>query len=414
LIVVGLLAHQPSWYVNWGRFTQLASQTLLLIAWVATVEALHSWHDPEVQWKHRFGATVIAALLSSAVALLHFRVAAFYLPLVGLNVLVMLWRGYAVQRFLAVSSGVLMISLMTFVCIVPALWQALWIYLNPAPPLLTPSAETISTAVENYFGLPLDAIPLLSARPWLLMLAGIALLVGLLARNTLTFTVTIWSLLLVGSGLLYLTNIWLLAFVNLSGVLIIAYIPIALLIGSAASEIIAHSRGYQRFVATCMLVVACAGGLAAAPTRAQEVEPYRYFVTSADVQAMAWIRDHTPVDARFAVNTTFWLPLSPHGTDGGYWISYFTGRATTVGVMLNSLGSPQYLAEVVAQSTAVEQLAQNPAALEALHRAGVSYIYIGQRGDFSGSGLNPAMLRTYPQLKLVYERDGVTIFQLVV
>jgi hypothetical protein len=41
--VVGLLAHQPAFYVNWGRFTQLASQTILLIGWVVSWEAIAMW-----------------------------------------------------------------------------------------------------------------------------------------------------------------------------------------------------------------------------------------------------------------------------------------------------------------------------------------------------------------------------------
>lgn len=412
LIVVGLLAHQPAWYVNWGRFTQVASQTLLPIAWAATGAALQCWRDPQTPRADRLWATAGAALLSSAVALLHFRVAAFYLPLVGLTLLAELWRARAAGRLAATLGGGALLGLATLALVSPALWEALWIYLNPAPPLLSPTGQAAEAAIQSYFSIPLAAVPLLSAEPWLLALAGLALLAGLAVRSRLTIVVALWAAALVGSGLLYLSGIWRLAFVNLSGVLIVAYLPISLLIGGGVGELLHRSEARWRWARAAVLTLACVAGLAAAPTRAQAIEPYRYFVTPADVRAMAWIAANTPPAARFAVNTTFWLPLAPHGTDGGYWIGYFTGRPTTAGVMINNLGPPAYLAEVVARSTAVEQLEHDPAAVAVLRAAGVSYIYIGPRGDFSGPGLNAAQLGQNPALELVYAQDGVSIFRM--
>ncbi|NJM06960.1 hypothetical protein HC891_13475 [Candidatus Gracilibacteria bacterium] len=51
--VVGLLSHQPAWYVNWGRFTQIASQTIMLIAWVLSWEALRIWRAPATTRRDR-------------------------------------------------------------------------------------------------------------------------------------------------------------------------------------------------------------------------------------------------------------------------------------------------------------------------------------------------------------------------
>lgn len=412
LIVVGLLAHQPAWYVNWGRFTQVASQTLLLIAWVATGEALRRWRDPQTSRAERLWAVAIAALLGGAVTLLHFRVAAFYLPLVGLTALAELRRGQAEGRLAATLGGGLLVGLGTLALVAPAVFDALRIYLAPDRLLVPVTSPAAEASVQSYFGLPLEAIPLLSAEPWLLGLAGAALLAGLAARNPLTILVALWSATLIASGLLYLSGIWRLAFVNLSGVLIVAYLPVALLIGAAVGELVRRSGRRLRLAQTLALALVCAGGLIAAPIRAQALEPYRYFVTPADVQAMGWISANTPPDARFAVNTTFWLPLAPHGTDGGYWIGYFTGRQTTAGVMINNLGTSDYLAAVVARSNAVEQLEHDPSAVATLRAAGVSHIYIGPRGDFSGPGLNPDQLRQNPGLALVYEQDGVFIFRI--
>ncbi len=119
-----------------------------------------------------------------------------------------------------------------------------------------------------------------------------------------------------------------------------------------------------------------------------------------------------PPDALFAVNTTFWLPRAPHGTDAGYWIPYFTGRSTTASAMLLAQGQPSYVDEIVTLSHAEERLENDPAALEELRALGVDYIYIGARGDFSGPGLEAATLREEPGVSVVYEQAGVTILAL--
>jgi hypothetical protein len=42
-LIVGLVSFQPAWYVNWGRFTQLASQTILLAAVLITWENIRNY-----------------------------------------------------------------------------------------------------------------------------------------------------------------------------------------------------------------------------------------------------------------------------------------------------------------------------------------------------------------------------------
>jgi hypothetical protein len=146
----------------------------------------------------------------------------------------------------------------------------------------------------------------------------------------------------------------------------------------------------------------------------EDFEPYRFFVTSEDIAAMEWIKANAPGDALFAVNTYFWLPYAPHGTDAGYWIPYFTNRKTTVGTMLNHLGTWEYQSHIVEMSRSVERVSQDPtAALNDLRAFGVDYIYIGKLGDFSGTGLDATQLIAAKDTALVYQQDGVFIFQIM-
>ena len=62
--VVGLLSHQPAFYVNWGRFTQLASQTILLIAWLVSWEAIAMWRRQTGSRTQRIYLAVLAGCLT--------------------------------------------------------------------------------------------------------------------------------------------------------------------------------------------------------------------------------------------------------------------------------------------------------------------------------------------------------------
>ena len=146
--------------------------------------------------------------------------------------------------------------------------------------------------------------------------------------------------------------------------------------------------------------------------RTGDIEPYRYFVTEADIAAMDWIIRNTAEDAVFAVNTHFWLPQAPHGTDGGYWIPYFAERQMTAGVMLLHLGPREYKSRIVSLSRSVEQLGGGNSALESLHVDGVDYVYVGKNRDFSGPGLQSDQLRQSPYATEVYQEAGVSIFEL--
>jgi hypothetical protein len=410
--IVGLLSHQPAWYVNWGRFTQIASQTILLIAWVLSWEALRAWRVPAGERRRRYGLIVLAALLNAAVVLFHFRVAAFYLPLLAISVLLEFVDALRARRAFACVAVVAMLGLASTLLVAPAVDEALRMYLATPRDVSTMPPQEVEQTRRDYFGFSLESVPLLAGRVWLLVLSAVALLVALLRGSQLAVIVGLWTLSVLALGFIYLLNIPVLAFTNPGAVLILLYLPIALLIGCAVEELVRLFAGHERTASMAVASVVTVCALFAAPLRARDIEAFRYFVTPADVAAADWIRANTPPDAQFVVNTTFWLPQAPHGTDGGYWIPYLAERSTTVGVMINSLGSDELIYEIVSLSRAEERLESDPSAVDELRDRGVDYIYIGARGDFSGPGLSADLLRNTPGISQVYDRDGVTIFQI--
>lgn len=408
-VVVGLLSHQPAFYANWGRFTQLSSQVICLVAWLCAWQAAADWRAAARSNRQLAGEGLLAALLIAGTFLLHFRVAAFFLPLVAGSALWEIGRAYGEGKFRRTFLGVSWIAVASLLMVLPALVEVLQTYISTR--IAYASVEVADTDLATYYSFPLSSILSLGVHQGLLIAAAAGTVVGLLRRNSIVVISLIWTLYLFVLGYAYVLQIPLLNITNLGAVLIMLYLPVGLVIGAAAEELIGLVPPPRRrpFSAAVLGIVLLAG-LLAAPARVTEVEPYRFFVTPADVAAMDWITYNTPPDAYFAVNTYFWLSTAPHGTDAGYWIPYLTGRQTTAGMMNSLHGTEEHWRGVVAMSAAAKQVESDPAGVEALRALGVDYIYIGRKGNFQPPGLNAEILKQIASLRLVYERDGVAIF----
>ena len=411
---VGLLSHQPAFYVNWGRFTQLAAQAILLAAWLVSWETLTLWRT---RWPERKGQllwnALLAAVLTGAVFLLHFRVAAFYLPLLAMSVGWELARAHREAKLKAVVLATAVVGLLALWVIAPAAWTLIR---STATARLNPPAvarETAELAEKLYFEFPWQTVPILVSPVWLIALGGAGAVFGLLRRNKLVIVAVLWAASLCAMGYTYLLGVSWLNLTNLGAVLIMMYLPMGLILGVAAEELgQSWVKGGHPAAIRLLLAAVLSASFVASHVRVTEIEPYRYFVTDEDVAAMQWIQSNTEADALFAVNTYFWLPDFPHGTDAGYWIPYFTGRQMTAGVMVFELGGEEYEARILEMSSAEEQLTVDNSSTEKLLAMGVDYVYIGATGDFSGQGLSAAQLSQTAGVALVYQTPHVSIFKL--
>jgi len=364
-------------------------------------------------------------VLTGAVFLLHFRVAVFYMPLLVMSVGWELWKACQGKRVASAVWRTMAIGIAALLVVTPALWEAMRVYvstsLSPANANQSISASEISESIQHFYVFTWSSMPYLAARTWLMVLSGFSIAVGLLRRSKLVIASLLWTVVLYLLGNAYVLGLPLLSFTNLGAVLVLLYLPIGLVVGSAAEETVTLCRSrWRRRVAWLVIALALLASLAASRVRATETEPYSYFVTPEDIAAMDWIKQNTPTDALFAVNTYFWLPRAPHGTDAGYWIPYFTGRQTTTGVMLLSLGGSDHRSKIVEMSRMVEQLEVDNTSLAELQAMGVDYVYIGRRGDFSGPstgsgqapGLSAAQLGQSENVEMLYQEGGVHILRI--
>jgi hypothetical protein len=412
-VVVGLISYQPAWYVNWGRFTQLAAQTVLLFAWTMTWQALTSFRLSALTHLEAAINVLAAALLNGAIFLFHFRVAVFFLPLLALSMFWELWLGLRERRSRPLLAGTMAVGVASLLTIWPVLWAAVQIYLARVgqPSNLLP--QEIEQTLNTYFAFPLTAIADLAGRPWLLILAGICAAWGWQQRSRFVMAMIVWATVSMSFGYAYLLGVPALSFTNTGASAIMLYLPISLVVGAAGQLLWANFGWLRRGPGFAVMVVALLiPGALAGRYRAIEQEFSRYFVKPADVLAMNWIKTNTPAEALFAVNTVFWLPNFPHGIDAGYWLPYLTGRKTTAGSMLFDLGPEGYKHQIVEASRATMRLTDDPAALDDLRRLGVQYIYIGANGSSFVSSLDGEQLSRASGVQALYHQGNVWVLKI--
>jgi hypothetical protein len=418
LAIAGLFSAHPALWVNWGRFTQISSQVIFLFAWVFTLESVGPPHPLTAQKEQssRPSSWILffAVLSTAAVFFFHFRVAIFYFLLLFVTLIIIFWQRRTRWQQFAFIKRLTAVGGASLVIVLPVLWEAAQLYLarrtGNRPPLPPEEAQQLR---QNYHLFPLSTIPYLAAPVWLLTIGGVAAAVGLIRRNLLVIISIIWIVLLTILGNVYLLDIPILNITNLGAILIMFYLPLSLIIGAVVEiglSLLPHAP--QKWARQLFVLAVLAAALPATAARATTLELFRHFITPQDVEAMAWIQDNIPLEAKFAINTYFWLPQFAHGTDAGYWIPYFTGRQITTSSMLSDGISPTYRQQLLTQSRATEALETDLNALDELYNLGVEYIYIGARGDFSGPGLQPDFLVQSDRVELLYENKGVIILRI--
>jgi hypothetical protein len=416
MLVVGLLSFQPALYFSWGRFTQGSSQSILLIAAFVTWETIRTWKG---DWKENqvsaLVLTGVSAILLAGVFLIHFRAAAFLLPLIAVICLYELALAIKTkQQWGRTLLSIAAIAIVSIVLILPALVPAIDFYIDRrSSPAQSSGPEMEDNLVDNkYFHFKVNSLFGLGASKWLVGLTLLGMLVGLFRKNRIVIIImTLWIILLFGEGMLYRLNIPLLAFTNMTGMMIMLYLPIGVIVGILAEDLLQlFSTNSREKTETQFMWLLLFIGVVGAFYRIEDVQTYRQFMTASDEKAMKWIKQNTPKDSVFAVHTYYWLPDSPHGSDAGYFIPYYADRKTTTGTMISSLG-PGY-EEVMIESEAVMSLYSPSPDIDALCALGVDYIYDGAKDPFNGSKFNIPAIEKTENTQIVYQDDGVSIYKI--
>ncbi len=401
-LLVTFVSKMPAYYLSWGRYTLTVGMILLPLAMASALKLLNIKESDRRQ-------ALLLALLTAGTILAHYFTAlllAFYLVILAISWLIKtrLKPKHQWQPMLRVLFG----SLVGLALALPWIWRVVrFSNLNLGIDTNFPAI------VEGSFSNP-DQWQYL----WYLLgeKSGYILLgMGLIG----------WTLLLVRpgqrafalwTGLLAVLAMPLglsLSTFRYDHFTIILFLPIALLAAYAlinGVQLLDKVIRQKNFTwAAGILVIGLFLGWGAYETY-DCINPRTVFTTQADLDAIAWIDENIPQEARFFINTTSWGYGISRGVDGGAWILPITGRWTLTPTLFYTFAIDQ---SVIEQNVDWGNRAQAILNCDTdfwtlMNDAQLSHVYLRQ-----GSGrLTTDLLAGCEGLKEVYDASGVTIFEI--
>lgn len=309
-VFVAFATKLPGYYLTWGRYTLLIG---VMILPAAMAEAVRAWerHD---RWWQMAGLS----LLTAGALLSHYFTA--FLLVLFLVLLGIWWLVETVKSKSADWKLILSIGLASLAGLVLASrWvYRIFVYSSAATrPVFRVMESDLPKSAWNYLAYLLGPI----SGYVLIGLGLIGLVWSGLAGKKWHFQV--WALLVcffalpTGLRLMNFRNDYF-ALVAFIAIAVTAAFGIVLLLEKAAAK---------RGLSTPLILCVCAAlSVAGAWQNAKAVNDETVLATRSDLEALDWIRTHTPEDARFFVNTTYWGYDVYRGVDGGGWILPITGR----------------------------------------------------------------------------------------
>ena len=421
VVVAGLLSPMPAFYINWGRYAQLAAQVILPVAlWMIWDIADDIQETDRRNWyKLPWTKLVLTSVVISGMLLYEYRMAYIILTFILAFCVVqfMKYRIANIRFWLRELSAILIIGVTSIILFLP--WGIRIAHGN----LLnyTSFNSNINTLLDlvkqNYltwqnilFYVPLGIV----------VLALVSWVWSIAKKDWLALSLGIWMLLMAAVYSLVLLRIPWAQYVQSFAVIISLYIPVGLLVGYFAGTITGWlDASNSRAMAGFIVVVAL--GFIGAWSQRNISDPVHYgMVTQPDLQAMSWINQETPSDSLFLVEGMHenWL-TNIVGTDAGWWIPLLTGRQNTMPpqyAISNEMPiEPEYSQKLIRLENELEKTSLNSQeGVSLICEYGITHIYIGQKQGMVGNHGQPLFtvdeLSSNPNYHLVYHRDGVYIY----
>ncbi|MEW5868960.1 MAG: DUF6541 family protein [Chloroflexota bacterium] len=412
--LAGLFTPMPAYYTSWGRYTQLAG-LLILPAGVLLIDYLLSdSKTSEPALLPRPPALALAGLALGGLWLTHYRVAAFLACLVLADRVTRFvrdwWRGSYWKT--AISHLVLWSGLGGLALLLTLPW---W----PAAlgQLFTPVFANWNPTTPNH-------LPLFSDFTWSYLTAGLGKITLILAAFGLRLaqnqgrrfflTIFLWIVLLFSSANLGFLRLPGQGLITNASVEIALFLPISILGGYLLAGIINTADlitppGWHKLAYAALAALAIAASWHAGSVMLPVLNPVTLLSRQADLTAIQWLDQHLPPGEPVLINAFSWGYGTYAGNDGGYWIGPLAGHPTIPPAVLFSLSNtPEEAARLRAQSRQAFDASSDPEALLAfLKSQGVHYVFSGVRGG----PLSPSALRASPFFQILYNQDGVWLFQ---
>jgi hypothetical protein len=400
------------YYVNWGRYTQLAGQVILpVLMWLTWVVA-----DKD-RWSWRLVVVMAAALVGLGVT--HYRVVLIYGVFAVAVTLVLLVRRWGQWRRLGQAVLCLgLVGALGLLLFVP--WGAN-VYRARIPKI---AQYLVQHGSQNpFYRNEYNAIGDVSFFvPWALL--GLSL--GALIWQSCARQLTVWTTVLWTGTLLVVANPHRIGLpgtglVNNFAILVLLYIPASILVGALIGQVGVWAQRWGRWAWGLIAVAFVLGTGWSVVQRMKDLDFGGVLVTEADMNAMEWIRENTPPEAKFLVNGFLaYGDSAVVGADGGWWIPLLTGRASTVPPAVYGMEVSDDTDDPWKPIRLMLRLQEvSPASWEGsrlLQDEAITYAYAGYgHGKVGNPGeplLDANQLVLSPYYSLVYHQEGVWILKL--
>lgn len=431
VLAVGLISPHPAFYVNWGRYAQLAGQTILPVALWLLWRLAEEWRRPDARIGAGWQAAFVLGCTLCGMMLTYYRMPYYFITFVLPWICCWALPAWRSNLRVWLREGALLGLAALFALALFLPWALNAMGSNLVSLATTPSSTEVSPdaaalqrqAIVDYVRNEYRAWLLLpSFVPWsLLSTAGIALLWSLAKRRGEVLLVWLW---LAGLASLVASQLLGLPGANLMqnfAVLIALYIPVGICAGWVFGALTsALARRLPRLAPPLALACLALLGGWHLPAQLTIIQPQHIMVTQPDLRAMRWIAQNTPANARFLVEGfSIMEGVQAVGADAGWWLPLLAGRANTMPpqyAMLNEQPKPaNYTQRVVELVQTLEaEAVHTPPATKQLCAWEISHIYIGQRQGAIGFGViqlfTPEELNNHPAFQLLYHADLVHIY----
>lgn len=402
VLVAGLLLRYPMFYVNWGRYTQLAGQTILPIL---MVYFLHLIKQEKTEWKLIF----LGGIVVTGLALTHYRVFILAILFCAISLVLLIQKRIAGKKLLLL----LFLSIFALVLFLPWLFN-LWggnLSKGTIINMRSPVVEGVN---------PFDFIrQLISYYPvWIWIIFILVAIFSIIKFKKNSLVIFIWSLFLI----LIVNPHWL----RLPGdgiiddltVFIGFYIPLTVLLGLLVTLIINGIPILGKLSPKIYMILILMINIYGFNLQRTIVNQYKYaYLTKPDLCAIKWLGENTFPDDKILVNYEFsYGGTAITGVDAGWWIPLIAGRMTNLPPL--TFTSEEGISEIYYDE--IMEFAKNIASseltdvdvIEKLTKRGYKFIYFGKNA-LQTPMFYPQELMASEHFLLVYQKDQVRIFKIV-
>jgi hypothetical protein len=441
VLIAGLLSPMPMSYVNWGRYTQLAGQVILpaviWIAWSLLERPFLEWGNIPwirrlVDWRNLsfdIGSLVVVWFVLGGIALTHYRILILAILFFPAYFLLTVSR----RTIIGLLGRIAWIGFGGFVLAAPWFIQA---FGGKLIQIFTFQITTIpsKTAVNSEFFIVIrNFLHYMPIFIWVLFLLCVVWGLWKRKKDIAVFT-SWWFIIIIATnpnwiglpGTDVITNF---------AIYISSYIPVSVIIGSVVACILINDLPskkaeiqnlkiiFSKLPVTVLLFgIVCFFGIWGLINRIRDINiPNFELVTRPDLRAMEWIRDNTPIDARFLINSfSAYEDSSIVGSDAGWWLPLLAQRQSTVPPLTyvaEQAKTPDYAQKIKEFYEKINENGINdPEVLNMLKEEGINYVYVGQRhGSVNNPGpplLDLEILNSDQHFQLIYHQDRVWVYKI--